>query len=81
MGYYFHHKKASKIKFAAKHEIFLDYYCKGRKQQKNVLDDCDKDTYGLQQAVDFIKRTLYILSLVYDRNHYFSLGVIPKPKP
>jgi metabotropic X receptor len=20
-----------------------------------VLDDCDKDTYGLQQAVDFIK--------------------------
>lgn len=20
-----------------------------------ILDDCDKDTYGLQQAVDFIK--------------------------
>ena len=20
-----------------------------------VLDDCDKDTYGLQQAVDFVK--------------------------
>ena len=22
-----------------------------------ILDDCDKDTYGLQQAVDFIKGT------------------------
>ena len=21
----------------------------------HILDDCDKDTYGLQQAVDFIK--------------------------
>lgn len=24
-----------------------------------VLDDCDKDTYGLQQAVDFIKGNTY----------------------
>lgn len=23
-----------------------------------VLDDCDKDTYGLEQAVDFIKGKL-----------------------
>ena len=23
-----------------------------------VLDDCDKDTYGLQQAVDFVKGNL-----------------------
>ena len=46
----------------------------------HILDDCDKDTYGLQQAVDFIKGTLHILSQVYDRNNYFSLGLIPKPK-
>jgi metabotropic X receptor len=25
-----------------------------------VLDDCDKDTYGLQQAVDFIKGEINI---------------------
>jgi metabotropic X receptor len=24
----------------------------------HVLDDCDKDTYGLEQAVDFIKGTV-----------------------
>jgi len=24
-----------------------------------VLDDCDKDTYGLQQAVDFVKGNLF----------------------
>lgn len=24
-----------------------------------ILDDCDKDTYGLQQAVEFIKGTFY----------------------
>ena len=29
----------------------------------HILDDCDKDTYGLQQAVDFIKGTLHIFSL------------------
>ena len=46
----------------------------------HILDDCDKDTYGLQQAVDFIKGTLHILIQVYDRNNYFSLGLIPKPK-
>ena len=46
----------------------------------HILDDCDKDTYGLQQAVDFIKGTLHILSLVYNRKPYFSLGLIPKPK-
>ena len=46
----------------------------------HILDDCDKDTYGLQQAVDFIKGTLHILSQVYDRNNYLSLGLIPKPK-
>ena len=27
----------------------------------HILDDCDKDTYGLQQAVDFIKGTFRIL--------------------
>ena len=37
----------------------------------HILDDCDKDTYGLQQAVDFIKGTFYILSLVYDRKPFF----------
>lgn len=25
-----------------------------------VLDDCDKDTYGLQQAVDFVKGNLFL---------------------
>ena len=24
----------------------------------HILDDCDKDTYGLEQAVDFIKGTV-----------------------
>ena len=35
-----------------------------------ILDDCDKDTYGLQQAVDFIKG-------IYFRNyiiHWAALG-------
>ena len=31
-----------------------------------ILDDCDKDTYGLQQAVDFIKGRFCILQ----RNYY-----------
>ena len=32
-----------------------------------VLDDCDKDTYGLQQAVDFIKGNsdCFLLTLLY----------------
>ena len=46
----------------------------------HILDDCDKDTYGLQQAVDFIKGTLYFLNLVYNQTHYFSFGLIPKLK-
>ena len=28
---------------------------RGVKLGAHILDDCDKDTYGLQQAVDFIK--------------------------
>lgn len=24
----------------------------------HILDDCDKDTYGLEQAVDFIRGTV-----------------------
>ena len=28
---------------------------KGIRLGAHILDDCDKDTYGLQQAVDFIK--------------------------
>ena len=27
----------------------------------HILDDCDKDTYGLEQAVDFIKGNVIIL--------------------
>ena len=30
----------------------------GVKLGAHILDDCDKDTYGLEQAVDFIKGTV-----------------------
>lgn len=36
----------------------------------HILDDCDRDTYGLEMAVDFIKGTFYLFirfSLVYVR--------------
>ena len=46
----------------------------------HILDDCDKDTYGLQQAVDFIKGTLYILSLVYFLPFFLFLGNSQKDK-
>ena len=29
----------------------------------HILDDCDKDTYGLEQAVDFIKGNDYALKI------------------
>ncbi|GFT09714.1 metabotropic glutamate receptor 2 [Nephila pilipes] len=29
-----------------------------------ILDDCDKDTYGLKQSVDFIKGTKFCLCLI-----------------
>lgn len=31
----------------------------------HVLDDCDKDTYGLEMAVDFIKGTNTHFSIIY----------------
>ena len=34
----------------------------GLKLGAHILDDCDTDTYGLQQAVDFIKGKTYILN-------------------
>ena len=30
----------------------------------HILDDCDKDTYGLQQAVDFIKGVCTLISFI-----------------
>ena len=33
----------------------LNIMPKGIRLGTYILDDCDKDTYGLQQAVDFIK--------------------------
>ena len=43
-----------------------------------VLDDCDKDTYGLQQAVDFIKgnnntNCLFLISHHRPIFAYFSI--------
>lgn len=40
-----------------------------------ILDDCDKDTYGLQQAVEFIKGTMYFILFVFHcaPNKNFSL--------
>jgi hypothetical protein len=39
-----------------------------------VLDDCDKDTYGLQQAVDFIKgKKMLFLSLLI----FLVIRVVP----
>lgn len=31
----------------------------------HILDDCDKDTYGLEMAVDFIKGECYICSILW----------------
>ena len=36
---------------------------KGIRLGTYILDDCDKDTYGLQQAVDFIKGSIYFRNL------------------
>ena len=33
-------------------------WIKGVRLGTHILDDCDKDTYGLEQAVDFIKGTV-----------------------
>ena len=30
----------------------------------HILDDCDKDTYGLEQAVAFIKGDLFSIHLI-----------------
>ena len=30
-----------------------------------ILDDCDKDTYGLEQAVDFIKGKLFFIKIFF----------------
>ena len=37
MGYYFHHEMDSKIKFAAKYEMFVDYYCRGGQTVSSLL--------------------------------------------
>ena len=34
------------------------WWIKGVRLGTHILDDCDKDTYGLEQAVDFIKGTV-----------------------
>jgi len=38
----------------------------GVKLGAHILDDCDKDTYGLEQAVDFIKGRLFKNHLLID---------------
>uniref|UniRef100_T1JJH5 Receptor ligand binding region domain-containing protein n=1 Tax=Strigamia maritima TaxID=126957 RepID=T1JJH5_STRMM len=43
----------------------LDDFLPGIKIGAHVLDDCDKDTYGLEQAVDFIKAYLETKSLLF----------------
>jgi metabotropic X receptor len=39
-----------------------------------VLDDCDKDTYGLQQAVDFIKGKKIVVSFFIN---FLVIKVVP----
>lgn len=34
----------------------------------HILDDCDKDTYGLEMAVDFIKGRFALLYVIFNRN-------------
>jgi hypothetical protein len=40
-----------------------------------VLDDCDKDTYGLQQAVDFIKGKKNVVSFFINFFSYQSCSI------
>lgn len=37
-----------------------------------ILDDCDKDTYGLQQAVDFIKGIYRVLICLFSFQVFYS---------
>lgn len=43
----------------------------------HILDDCDKDTYGLEQAVAFIKGKFFVIVLVdpFLRSWNFWLSV------
>ena len=47
-------------------------WIRGVKLGAHILDDCDKDTYGLEQAVDFIKGTVKMQILL---SFHFSLAV------
>lgn len=40
----------------------------GLKLGAHILDDCDRDTYGLQQSVDFIKGKLSAIQTTYIKN-------------
>lgn len=63
------------IDYINKHQILP-----GIKIGAYVLDDCDKDTYGLEQAVDFIKgndniffySSLPLLSFLFDANNWHT---------
>ena len=50
----------------------LNIMPKGIRLGTYILDDCDKDTYGLQQAVDFIKGTYPCI--VFSRNYLSIIG-------
>ncbi|XP_043269519.1 uncharacterized protein [Venturia canescens] len=47
----------------------------GVKIGAHILDDCDKDTYGLEMAVDFIKETtarVYLLQMLPEANAVYT---------
>ncbi|KAF2365780.1 Receptor ligand binding region, partial [Trinorchestia longiramus] len=50
---------------------------RGNKVGALILDDCDKDTYGLEQAVDFIKGSI---SNIHDQEYKCSDGSSSKVK-
>ncbi|CAB0028905.1 unnamed protein product, partial [Trichogramma brassicae] len=43
-------------------KLNAEKFVPGVKVGAHILDDCDKDTYGLEMAVDFIKASTYIWS-------------------
>ncbi|CAL4162560.1 unnamed protein product, partial [Meganyctiphanes norvegica] len=55
----------------------MDSFMKGVKVGAHILDDCDKDTYGLEQAVHFIKGSI---SNIDDGEYSCSDGSSPEVK-
>ncbi len=46
--------------FTIDHINQVDWWIKNITLGAHILDDCDKDTYGLEQAVNFIKGRKWI---------------------